>query len=133
MNATERTLRTLSRMAQTHYPRFIFGLPLGRHELPVFTYHDVTPAQFVRDLEFLSHNGYRTLGLDEFMAAACGKTTPRRCVLLTFDDARKSFHAAALPLLREFCCRAALFAPTYWMNDPAERGGADLFMSWAQL
>jgi peptidoglycan/xylan/chitin deacetylase (PgdA/CDA1 family) len=54
--------------------------------------------------------------------------------LLTFDDARKSFWHVALPLLRARGARGVLFAPSYWMSDPAERpAGTDLFMSWAQL
>ena len=46
------------------------GLPLPPGELPVFVYHDVDPAQFAGDLEFLRRNRYRTLSLGEFATAA---------------------------------------------------------------
>jgi peptidoglycan/xylan/chitin deacetylase (PgdA/CDA1 family) len=129
-----RTWRSVNRIARTRYPGFIFGLPLARGEIPVFTYHDVAAASFGRDLEFLRANGYRTLGLDEYLGLQSGKyRRASNAVLLTFDDARKSFYSDALPQLRLFDAHAVLFAPTYWM-DAATRVPADhLFMSWQQL
>jgi len=131
MNDLGRLLRTAARVSRTRYPGFIFGLPLARAEIPVFTYHDVETQVFARDLEFLHGNGYRTLSLDEYLAARNGGKRPARAVMLTFDDARKSFGTVALPLLRTFGARAVLFAPTYWME---QRGGQDdLFMSWPEV
>src|SRR6185503_10177074 len=126
MNDIGRLLRTAARVSRTRYPGFIFGLPLARGEIPVFTYHDVETQVFARDLEFLHSNGYRTLSLEEYLAARNGGRRPARAVLLTFDDARKSFFTVALPLLRTFEAHAVLFAPAYWMED-------DLFMSWQEV
>jgi peptidoglycan/xylan/chitin deacetylase (PgdA/CDA1 family) len=126
MNDFGRLLRTAARVSRTRYPGFIFGLPVTRGEIPVFTYHDVETQDFARDLEFLRSNGYRTLSLEEYLAARNGGRRPERAVLLTFDDARKSFWTVALPLLRTFDARAVLFAPTFWMTD-------DLFMSWREV
>jgi peptidoglycan/xylan/chitin deacetylase (PgdA/CDA1 family) len=125
-------MRTVVRISRTRYPGFIFGAPLPRGEIPVFIYHDVEADAFARDLKFLRRNGYRTLGLDEYLAAREGAVRAGRSALLTFDDARKSFHDVALPLLRQFDARAVLFAPSYWM-EPARNTADDLFMSWAQL
>src|ERR687889_2923418 len=116
MNDFGRLLRTASRVSRTRYPGFIFGLPLARGEIPIFTYHDVETQVFARDLEFLHANSYRTLSLPEYLAARKGGRRPDRAVLLTFDDARKSFWTVALPLLRTFDARAVLFAPAYWMK-----------------
>ena len=127
-----RLVRTLARISRTRYPAFVVGLPLSRREIPVFIYHDVDTPAFTRDLEFLRRNNYRTLGLEEYLAAREGKTRPARSVLLTFDDARKSFGEIALPLLRQYDARAVLFAPTYWMQA-AQAAADDLFMSWSQL
>ena len=126
MNDLRRLLRTAARVSRTRYPGVIFGLPVTRGEIPVFTYHDVETQDFARDLEFLRSNGYRTLSLEEYLAARNGGRRPARAVLLTFDDARKSFWTVALPLLRTFDARAVLFAPTFWMQD-------DLFMSWQEV
>jgi peptidoglycan/xylan/chitin deacetylase (PgdA/CDA1 family) len=111
MNDLGRLLRTAARVSRTRYPGFIFGLPLARGEIPIFTYHDVETQVFARDLEFLHSNGYRTLSLEEYLAARNGGRRPARAVLLTFDDARKSFFTVALPLLRTFEAHAVLFAP----------------------
>ena len=132
MNDIGRLLRTAARVSRTRYPGFIFGLPLARGEIPVFTYHDVETQVFARDLEFLHSNGYRTLCLEEYLAARNGGRRPARAVLLTFDDARKSFWTVAMPLLRTFDARAVLFVPTYWMTPPA-RPEDDLFMSWQEV
>jgi peptidoglycan/xylan/chitin deacetylase (PgdA/CDA1 family) len=132
MNDLGRLLRTAARVSRTRYPGFIFGLPVARGEIPVFTYHDVETQVFARDLEFLHANGYRTLSLEEYLAARNGGRRPARAVLLTFDDARKSFGTVALPLLRTFDARAVLFAPAYWMTTPAQPGD-DLFMSWQEV
>jgi peptidoglycan/xylan/chitin deacetylase (PgdA/CDA1 family) len=134
MNEFGRLCHGIGRIAKTRYPRFIFGLSPARGEIPVFTYHDVEAGSFARDLEFLRDNGYRTLGLDEYLGVRQGRFPHApRSVLLTFDDARKSFHSVALPLLRTFDVRAVLFAPTHWMGRPAGAPDDDLFMSWPQL
>jgi peptidoglycan/xylan/chitin deacetylase (PgdA/CDA1 family) len=128
-----RAARGLGHMAKTRYPLFFWGFPLARAELPIFIYHDVSTEAFARDLEFLRVNGYRTIGLDEFMASGDRKAPNReRRVLLTFDDARSSFYDAALPTLRTFGARATLFVPSYWMSAPAPAAGG-LFMSWDQV
>ena len=157
MNDIGRLLRTAARVSRTRYPGFIFGLPLARGEIPVFTYHDVETQVFARDLEFLHSNGYRTLSLEEYLTARNGGRVPARAVLLTFDDARKSFWTVALPLLRTFEARAVLFVPTHWMtqkwghssfpaaeqthsttaremrNVPISAAADDLFMSWQEV
>jgi hypothetical protein len=155
MNDIGRLLRTAARISRTRYPGFIFGLPVARGEIPVFTYHDVETQVFARDLEFLHSNGYRTLSLEEYLAARNGGQRLSRAVLLTFDDARKSFWTVALPLLRTFEARAVLFVPTYWMGEkwghssfpetvPTRTSSApemsnapissnDLFMTWAEV
>lgn len=132
MNDLGRLLRTAARVSRTRYPGFIFGLPLPRGEIPVFTYHDVQTQAFARDLEFLHDNDYRTLSLDEYLAARNATHRAGRAVLLTFDDARKSFWTVAMPLLRTFEAHAVLFAPSYWMAPPAQPAD-DLFMSWQEL
>jgi hypothetical protein len=132
MNDIGRLLRTAARVTRTRYPGFIFGLPLARGEIPVFTYHDVETQVFARDLEFLHSNGYRTLCLEEYLAARNSGRVPTRSVMLTFDDARKSFWTVAMPLLRTYEARAVLFVPTYWMTTPSHPAD-DLFMSWPEV
>jgi peptidoglycan/xylan/chitin deacetylase (PgdA/CDA1 family) len=130
-----RAARSIASVLRTHYPRYIFGLPPAAGEIPVFHFHDVAADTFARQLEYLRSNGYRTLGLDEFLALTSRKGGPGggRRVLLTFDDARLSFHQNALPALRASGSHATLFAPpTLWV-DGARPAGDERFMTWRQL
>jgi peptidoglycan/xylan/chitin deacetylase (PgdA/CDA1 family) len=131
--SARRAARGAQSVLRTRYPLFLLGLPVPRGEIPVFIYHDVEPESFARELEFLRANQYRTISLDEFLAAGERKShTREKRVLLTFDDARRSFYEVALPALRTFDARATLFVPSYWMSPPAQTGCA-LFMSWDQV
>ena len=127
--------RSAARVARTRYPAFLFGGQPG--EIPVFTYHDVDAAALAEDLDFLDRNGYRTLGLDEFHdRSASPSGAGDKCVLLTFDDARRNFWDVAWPVLRSRGARATLFVPTYWIERSADAAPGAMppgFMSWEQL
>jgi len=132
--------RSVARVARTRYPRFVMGGSAPRGEIPVFVYHDVDPAEFRADLEFLRTNGYGTVTTDEF-ASRAGRSGGNRVVLLTFDDALQNFQDVALPLLEEFGAAATLFVPTFWMRGSATQveGGStgprdrDEFLTWDGL
>jgi peptidoglycan/xylan/chitin deacetylase (PgdA/CDA1 family) len=128
-----RAARGFRNVLRTRYPLFLLGLPAARDEIPVFIFHDVEADAFARELEFLRANRYRTISLDEFVTAAGRKSGRReRRVLLTFDDARRSFYETALPVLRSFDAQATLFVPSHWMSPP-EVTGSCAFMSWEQV
>jgi peptidoglycan/xylan/chitin deacetylase (PgdA/CDA1 family) len=92
------------------YPAFVTGGGLEPGEIPVFTFHGAEPESFGRALLHLSRNGYRTLGIDEYVAVLRGRVqAPPRAVLLTFDDGRGSVWSVAAPLLRRHGMRAACF------------------------
>jgi len=121
-------------LLRTCYPRFLWGFSPSGGEIPVYIFHEVESEAFRRQLERLRAGGYRTLSLDEFLCLAARKSgsSPRRCVLLTFDDARANFHHDALPALRATGAHATLFVPTLWVS--AQRpAAAERFMSWSQL
>ncbi len=132
--------RSLRRLMQTRYPSYLYGPPRGVDLCPAFIYHDVTSSEFEGDLRFLHDNGYRTLSTEEFVEQA-RQASDGRAVLLTFDDARRSFFDVALPLLERYRMKATLFVPTRWMSreddgntaisDPGLQ--ARIFMDWAQV
>lgn len=117
--------------------------------IPVFTFHDVTPQGFERQLLYLRDNGYRTVGADE----AADPGLPEGRVALTFDDATWSFWAYAFPLLRRYGQRAILFVvpgvvrdgaavrpnlEDVWAGrctsgDAAEAGRSDPFCTWIEI
>jgi len=134
-----RVVRSVKRVANTRYPKFIFGLQLNQGELPVFIYHEVDRESFAADLMFLRDNDYQTLSTSEFVEYGYSYSN-RRAVLLTFDDARRNFWDVTFPLLREFNARATVFAPTYWIGGGKHRSQeetvpqtTELFMTWEQL
>lgn len=141
MNLAEldRLRRSLRRLARTRYPAFLFGGRLGAAEIPVFTYHDVDAGTLRGDLDYLARNGYRTLGLAEYKHGSQeGSAARGRRVLLTFDDARRSFWEVAYPILEERGARAALFVPTYWIAGGRFLGDAEPaetrdFMTWEEI
>lgn len=135
--AIHRFRRTAGRLARMRLPPFLFGRDVPVGEIPVFIYHEVTPEELDGDLAFLASNGYRTLSLDEYrdrMRAA--RADREKCVLLTFDDARRNFWEVAFPILVRWWARAALFVPTYWVGERYVSAAASTppgFMSWRQL
>jgi peptidoglycan/xylan/chitin deacetylase (PgdA/CDA1 family) len=132
-----RLRRSAARLARTRYPGFLFGRDVPADEIPVFTYHDVDATELDGDLEFLARNGYRTLTLDEYRERMRdGRRGREKCVLLTFDDARKSFWEVVYPALVRRGAHAALFVPTYWIgerNVAARDSTPPGFMTWGQL
>lgn len=133
--ALRRLQRTVRRIARTHYAPFLFGRNVPEDEIPVFIYHEVSAADFDGDLAFLSRNGYRTLSLDEYCERMRASRPGReKCVLLTFDDARRNFWDIAFPILQRWQARAALFVPTYWSEElHASAATPPGFMTWQQL
>ena len=79
-----RTLRhSVARVLRTHYPAFLFGIPGSAPSCSVFCYHEVDPDLFADDLRFLAENGYRTLGVHEFVETASRGGDPRAVLLLS--------------------------------------------------
>lgn len=109
------------------------------HGVPVFMYHALEDAAhpsgavdgeigylvgveaFRRQLEFLSHEGYRTLLLEEVTESCTEKS-----VVITFDDGHESNHLLALPLLKEYGFKAEFFITTDWV-------GADHYLASSQV
>ncbi len=99
----------------------LLGLGLGRYpafvrsdvqpeQIPVFQFHDVSPATLEPILEFLARNDYETLTGDAYYERVVG-ASPRwnREVMLTFDDGEASLYTVAFPLLRKFRQRAVAY------------------------
>lgn len=106
----------------------LLGLPLV-NDVETWT----TPAgQFERQLRFLAEHDYRSLGLDELLAIAEGRTPlPERAVVLTFDDGDRSVYTIAWPLLKKYGFKGVLFIVDGWVD-----GGAPPelnVMSWAEI
>jgi biofilm PGA synthesis lipoprotein PgaB len=102
----------------------------------------VTVAAFTEHLAWMREHGYAPVRLQDVIAAREGRRPlPPRAVLLTFDNAHRSFATRALPLLRAFRYPAVLGVPTATIDAAAgaaieTREGLrprEDFMSWAEI
>jgi polysaccharide deacetylase len=125
-------------------PRFIFGGHVAADVLPVFHFHDVTPAELEPKLRFLAENGYRTTTSDEIAAYVRREIRldgPR--VALCFDDAWASLWTVAAPLLKRYGLTAITYAipariaeasacrPT--IDEAGAASGGPPLMTWPEL
>ena len=129
------------------YPSFLFGFGLG-DLLPVFHFHEATPAVFEPACRYLVENHYQTVTTEELSGLVRdGRTPAPRSVMLAFDDARASLWSVAGPLLKRYGLKAVTYAiparmrdaervrPT--LDDPAGVGVPgepdDPFVTWPEL
>lgn len=97
-------------LAAGRYPGFLFGLPVGRR-VPVFHFHESTPATLDPAFRYLAENGYATILSDELDRWVRDGVHPGPArVMLCFDDALASLWLAVAPLLRRYGFRAVTYA-----------------------
>ncbi|MFO7710072.1 MAG: polysaccharide deacetylase family protein [Desulfobacterales bacterium] len=112
---------------------------LSEPGVPILLYHrfgpvvadsmTVTTAVFESHLKFLHENGYTVITLKELMGMVLGKGIPAnsRCVVLAADDAHRSVHTEAFPLLKKYGVPMTIFA------YPSAVSNASYAMTWEQL
>ncbi len=98
----------------------------GTWTLPILMYHRIgeegadanaryrlAPGAFEEQLRYLRDAGFRSIGLDEWAAAArAWAPLPGRTVLLTFDDGDRDFVTHTWPLLERYGFSALVFLVT---------------------
>jgi len=135
-------------LAAGHYPKFLFGLPVGAL-LPVFHFHETTVEALEPAFRYLAENGYRTVVSDEAARLVReGHHPGPRTVMLAFDDALASLWLVVGPLLERYNLRAVTYAIPARIQDadglrptaadgPVDAAGADAsehpFVTWPEL
>jgi len=93
-------------------PRFVYARNPAEleGEIPVFTFHVALPEWFEEQCLHLARNGYEALSAEKFvdLMHRTGHT-PRKSVLITFDDGLKQLWTVAFPLLKRYGLRATCF------------------------
>jgi peptidoglycan/xylan/chitin deacetylase (PgdA/CDA1 family) len=94
--------------------------------VPILCYHSiddsqslmsVSPSLFSAQMQFLAHNGYRTIPLSELCKAVSKRRSlPEKAVALTFDDGFRNNLTAALPILQQFGFSATIFVVTGYVG-----------------
>ncbi len=78
----------------------------------------ITAENFKNQMDFLKQNNYHTLNLDEFYDFVVnGAEIPKKSVLITFDDGRKSSYINAYPILKDNDFHAVMFLVTSKIPD----------------
>lgn len=97
-------------LARRAYPGFVFGGAVDPAILPVFHFHEVTPAHLEPYLAYLRDNGYRSVAAGDVARFVREGVHPgEKTVALTFDDAWASAWTVATPLLRRYGFIATVF------------------------
>jgi peptidoglycan/xylan/chitin deacetylase (PgdA/CDA1 family) len=138
-------LRGLLDFATARYPAFLFGGPFPFRGVPVFHFHEASPAALEPYFRHIAENAYPTIASAELEAWVLrGVRPPPRAVALTFDDAWSSLYTAVLPLLAKYDLRAIAYVsparvpdgPGSPAGDPpspsADRTGP-MFCTWPEL
>lgn len=108
--------------AETPGAKAAASLPLNAYP-PVLMYHDikdspvngfdVSTKDFIRQLDWLKDNGYRTLSMDEYIDGIdAGGVFPEKSILITFDDGYEGIYLNALPELKKRNMKATFFIVT---------------------
>jgi len=141
-------IRGLLDLAVGHYPKFLFGLAVGKL-LPVFHFHQVTVDTLEPAFRYLRENGYRAVVCDDVAGLVRqGRHPGSRTVMLAFDDAWASLWLVVAPLLERYDLRAVTYVIPGRVRDaaatrptiadgPVDAAAADLaddpFVTWPEL
>ncbi|MBF0338319.1 MAG: polysaccharide deacetylase family protein [Nitrospirae bacterium] len=102
--------------------------------IPVLMYHHVNDrgsfinvdvAKFERQMQLIQRMGYRTLDTAGLLEVAARKTTPQRCLMITFDDGWLDNYVYAYPILKKYGHRAVIFVVTSRITDQGLRPRMD--------
>lgn len=112
----------------------------------ILCYHSVQPQarpgdpytlsqrRFVEQIEYLHAHGYQPVSLETLLAARGGKKRlPEKAVLLTFDDAYRSYHDFVVPVLRMYRYPSMLAVVGAWMENGPPDDLAEGLMTWEQI
>ncbi len=111
-------------------------LVLCYHDVPqkASALEDVPRRVFVKQLEYLKTHGYAVVSPDDILAAQKGlRPLPDKAVLLTFDDAYRSFYDFVYPVLRLYEYPAVLSIVTSWIGQSSDYVKDKELMSWDQI
>src|SRR5690606_1110814 len=100
-------------------PRTTFWFAMETvHNIPVLMYHhvtnrggflDVSARKFERQIKWLAENGYTALSAEGFAAFLNGRATPKKSVVLTFDDGHRDHRVYAHPMPKRYGMNAVAF------------------------
>jgi len=107
------------------------------HDVPSEVYLDdygVDQRSFINTIEYLKSHDYTFISLEDLIRSRNGnKSLPEKSILLTFDDAYKSFYDFVYPVLREYRIPSTLAVVTDWIEKEKPENVKHDLMSWDQI
>lgn len=133
-------LFNVSHLQSAETPRRNKLLVLCYHDISIDDIHDnyftVSQKKFMQQLQFLQQHGYVFVSVQEVIASRAGQISlPDRAVLLTFDDAYRSFYTFVYPTLKRLGYPSMLAVVGKWAEQgapPADLGSTAM-MTWKEI
>ncbi len=116
-----------------------------RKGLPILMYHKVSESRtdgitistekLKQQFEYIRRKGYQTLSFADLLEIIkIGRPLPKRPLILTFDDAYRSFTEHAVPLLRTYGFKSSIFIPVGFMGKTNSwDNGSDPILSATEI
>ena len=96
--------------------------------------YGVDQKSFIDAIEYFKSHGYTFISLDDLVKAKIGEITlPEKTILLTFDDAYKSFYDFVYPILAEYKIASVLAVPSSWIEGKKPELVEHELMTWVQI
>jgi peptidoglycan/xylan/chitin deacetylase (PgdA/CDA1 family) len=117
----------------------------SKRGLPILMYHKVSEGnldgitisteKLRKQFDYIRKKGYQTLSFEDLSTAIkTGNPLPKRPLILTFDDAYRSFRELAVPLLKTYGFKASVFIPVGFMGGTNSwDNGTDPILSAAEI
>lgn len=115
-------------------------------QVTILCYHSVQPtvikndgytisqSQFAQQMEYLHTHGYHPVALADLIAARRGeKPLPAKAVMLTFDDAYRSYADFVVPILGHYGFPSMLAIVGKWIENAPPIGLPEPLLNWEQL
>ena len=117
---------------------FYFFYMAPRYTVPILMYHGVSdvledslyvsPENFEKQMRYLSSKKYKVISLDEYVQnIKDGKITPKRTVIITFDDGFEDNYTNAFPILADYEFPATIFIITDYVGKKSD------YLNWNQI
>lgn len=96
--------------------------------------YTISQQLFVQQMEYLRAHDYRPISVEALKLAAAGRSNlPPRAVLLTFDDAYRSYYDFVVPLLAMYGYPSMLAVVGRWTDGASPDNPAEPLMTWDQI
>ena len=103
----------------------VVDLPIDATELQ--TTWTVTPKKFDAQMQWLAHNGYRSITMAQLIAHLKNRQPlPAKPIIISFDDGWEEQYSTAFPILTKYGLSGTFFVYTHPLDHTE-------YMTWAQV